>query len=150
MITKDDALNQHMFYHATRRNSDGSALRCRANGRCRTWKRKPEAFRLPVKYGLKTCFYLDNNNAHEWYTEDITEFIRFTYYRERDSQGGPVSFFVRHTNYESYYYLGGYPPRLRYVRKELAKRLGLQEDTPQGILEDALDDYLAEHNGKMP
>jgi hypothetical protein len=54
------------FYHVRLKNADGSPLRCRANGRCKVWKREPARFRLPVKYGLRECFYLEPSNAHEW------------------------------------------------------------------------------------
>jgi len=39
----------------------------RVNGRCATWKRDPERFELPIKYGLKTCSYLTNRNAGEFH-----------------------------------------------------------------------------------
>lgn len=73
MITKEDALSHSMFYHTTLRNSDGTAVRCRANGKCKIWKRDPKGFRLPVKYGLKECFYLTPANANQWCVFDPTE-----------------------------------------------------------------------------
>lgn len=77
MITKEMAVEAGLkgygtFYHVSARNADGTAVRCRVNGKCKTWKRRPEAFRLPVKYGLKEYFYLDNGNAKEWLTVDPT------------------------------------------------------------------------------
>lgn len=66
MVTKDQAVTCRNFVHVIERNADGSKLRCRANGRCKTWKTRPGEFRLPVKYGLKTCFYLTHANADEW------------------------------------------------------------------------------------
>lgn len=60
---------QH-FYHRTKRNADGTAVRCRANGACKTWKTRPDDFRLPVKYGLKTCFYITPHNANEWLVDE--------------------------------------------------------------------------------
>jgi len=36
----------------------------RVNGKIKTWKRDPERFQLPIKYGLKTCDYLTNENAY--------------------------------------------------------------------------------------
>lgn len=56
----------HKFWHRFLRNTDGSPIRCRKIGEIKTWKRDPASFRLPVKYGLKTCFYLDPNTMHEW------------------------------------------------------------------------------------
>lgn len=65
-VTKEHALTEHNFVHATRRNADGSRLRCRASGACKTWKKRPDDFRLPVKYGLRHSFYITPENAHEW------------------------------------------------------------------------------------
>lgn len=73
MITKEQAMTLGMFYHVTARNADGTAVRCRANGRCKTWKTRPDDFRLPVKYGLKRCFYLTPRNADEWLPYDPSE-----------------------------------------------------------------------------
>lgn len=73
MITKTDALTRQQFFHVTARNSDGTAVRCRANGACKTWKTRPDDFRLPVKYGLRDCFYLTPSNADEWLAFDPTE-----------------------------------------------------------------------------
>lgn len=67
MITLAMALNgPHEFYHVRLRNRDGSAVRCRRNGACKTWVTRPGEFRLPVKYGLKECFYITHANAAEW------------------------------------------------------------------------------------
>jgi hypothetical protein len=69
MIDKAKAENLlygQVLHHRTLKNADGSPARCRVNGRCKTWKRRPEDFCLPVKYGLRDCFYLTPANAHEW------------------------------------------------------------------------------------
>ncbi len=76
MITKEIAATARTFYHVRLRNHDGSALRCRANGRLKLWKTRPDDWRLPVKYGLKGCFYLEPRNAHEWLVIDPTEEAR--------------------------------------------------------------------------
>ncbi len=73
MITKRDAETARHFFHLTARNADGTAVRCRANGRCKTWKTRPDDYRLPVKYGLRSCFYLTPSNADEWSTADPTD-----------------------------------------------------------------------------
>lgn len=75
MITKDTAVELgntgKTLYHKKMRNADGTPVRCRVNGRCKTWKTRPEEFRLPVKHGLKTCFYItDCSGAHEWTTSE--------------------------------------------------------------------------------
>lgn len=68
-ITKTIAVNLNYrdeMHHKTSTNSDGSPTRCRVNGACKTWKTRPAEFRLPVKHGLKTCFYIDQTNADDW------------------------------------------------------------------------------------
>lgn len=66
MITKEQAMTERNFEHTTVKNADGSALRCRANGKCKTWKTRPNEFKLPVKHGLFNYFYIDQDNAEEW------------------------------------------------------------------------------------
>ena len=72
MVTLQQALTVREFFHRTLRNADGSALRCRASGACKTWKTRPNEFRLPVKYGLRDSFYLTHDNAADWLTFDPT------------------------------------------------------------------------------
>lgn len=36
----------------------------RANGKCQTWKTRPDEFKLPIKYGLREYGYLTHENAH--------------------------------------------------------------------------------------
>lgn len=69
MVTKEQAMTARNFEHVSLKNADGTPVRCRANGACKTWVTRPDDFRLPVKYGLKTCFYIEGGacgNAHEW------------------------------------------------------------------------------------
>ena len=69
MLTKEQAISADhgaTFHHKWEKNSDGTPVRCRKNGQCKTWKREPEKFRLPVKYGLRDCFYISERNAEEW------------------------------------------------------------------------------------
>lgn len=61
-----NAKHRDEFEHVTLKNADKTPLRCRVNGQCKTWSTRPESFRLPVKHGLKTCFYITEENAHEW------------------------------------------------------------------------------------
>lgn len=42
--------------------------RAKVNGRCRTWKREPEKFALPMKHGLYVYFYITPENANDWST----------------------------------------------------------------------------------
>lgn len=63
MITKEIAEKLHIgqvLYHETERNADGTALRCRVNGKCKTWKRDLSRFKLPVKHGVNNRFYIDS------------------------------------------------------------------------------------------
>lgn len=41
--------------------------RCRVTGACKTWKRIPVRFRLPVKWGLRTSGAIEEGNAYEWH-----------------------------------------------------------------------------------
>lgn len=70
MITKEQAvtlgLNGGTLHHMTKKNSDGTPIRCRVNGKCQTWKTRPLEFRLPVKHGLRNTFQITQDNAHEW------------------------------------------------------------------------------------
>ena len=43
---------------------DCKPVRWRANGKCKTWKRNPERFQLPIKHGLYNYAYITNENAH--------------------------------------------------------------------------------------
>lgn len=61
MITKEMAVSAKggtIFYHETLKNADGSPLRGRVNGACKTWKTRPHDFRLPMKHGMYECFYI--------------------------------------------------------------------------------------------
>lgn len=69
MITLSVAVSagyRQEFHHKTLKNADGTAVRCRVNGKCKVWKTRPNDFQLPVKYGLKECFYITPNNANDW------------------------------------------------------------------------------------
>jgi len=71
MLTKDQAATARgTLYHTKLRNADGTPVRCRVNGKCKTWKTRPEEFQLPVKYGLRGCFYITPGNAHQWTTDE--------------------------------------------------------------------------------
>lgn len=54
------------FWHRLQRNTDGSPVRCRKSGKMKKWKTSTDQFRQPVKYGLKTSFYINPLNIHEW------------------------------------------------------------------------------------
>jgi hypothetical protein len=44
-----------------------SIVRVRVSGACKTWKRNPEAFRVPVKYGMYESGELTNVNASQFH-----------------------------------------------------------------------------------
>ena len=69
MITKEIAVNsqyRQIFHHISLKNADMTPVRCRVNGKCKTWVKSPANFRLPVKHGLKQCFYINQDNAMQW------------------------------------------------------------------------------------
>lgn len=67
-ITFDNCFDSNItFEHRTITNADGSPIRLRRNGKTQTWKSRPNEFRIPVKYGLRSCLYINNSNAHEFY-----------------------------------------------------------------------------------
>lgn len=41
--------------------------RWRVNGKVKTWKRQPDNFEVPIKYGLRDYHYLHNLNAYNFH-----------------------------------------------------------------------------------
>lgn len=66
MVTKEQALTAQHFEHVTAKNADGTPMRCRANGACKTWKTRPLEFCLPVKRGMYEHGYITQGNADQW------------------------------------------------------------------------------------
>ena len=69
MITKEMAITAHtgtVFYNVRLTNKDGTPTRARVNGKCKTWKRSPSEWQLPMKHGLRTCFYIHSGNCMDW------------------------------------------------------------------------------------
>lgn len=58
MITKEQAMDTRIKYFV---EEDGKVWR--RNGKCKTWKTRPEDFELPVKHGLRNYGYITHNNA---------------------------------------------------------------------------------------
>lgn len=52
--------------HIMSRGKKPHLIGVRANGRCKTWKTRPDDFSLPIKYGLRECAYITPRNASEW------------------------------------------------------------------------------------
>lgn len=73
-VTKEIAMSAKygdIFYSKTLMQGSKGArtlLRVRVSGKCKTWKRTPNRFHLPVKYGLYNSWVIDQNNCHEWET----------------------------------------------------------------------------------
>lgn len=59
-----------VLYHKTYRNADGTPMRWRVNGKVRTWKKTPDRIQVPIKYGLKLCGYLNEQNVKDF---ELTE-----------------------------------------------------------------------------
>jgi hypothetical protein len=56
MVTKEQALTCNHFKMGR--------FNWRRNGKTKTWKRSPERFQVPIKFGLYTYGYLTEVNAH--------------------------------------------------------------------------------------
>jgi hypothetical protein len=55
-----------VLHHTTATNSDGTPLCARVNGAVKTWRTRPGAFSVPMKHGLRSHFYLTEDNAADW------------------------------------------------------------------------------------
>lgn len=76
MITKEVAtslIHGTILYSKKYISKQGKPIVCRVTGECKTWKKRPRAFRLPVKYGFRDCFYIDESNGGDWRKEDTNE-----------------------------------------------------------------------------
>jgi len=51
----------HSNYH---KNSDGTCMRWRVNGRVKLWKRNADKVQVPIKYGLRDYDYLHEGNLN--------------------------------------------------------------------------------------
>ena len=45
----------------------GNPSKIRVNGKTKLWVRTPERIQVPVKYGLKDCFYITENNLNNFF-----------------------------------------------------------------------------------
>lgn len=60
-ITRETVADANEFWHRYMRYADNSPVRCR-----RTGKTRPTDYRIPVKCGLKECFYITPETAINW------------------------------------------------------------------------------------
>lgn len=57
------------FWHRSLTDSRGFPMKCHSNGKLKTWKTRPNDFQLPVKYGIRQCFYITPSNHKDWVIE---------------------------------------------------------------------------------
>lgn len=73
MLTKSEALalrhGQNLF-SGIANDRQGNPVKCRVNGKCQTLKLTPAFFKLPVKHGLRNCFYISLDNMNDWFTSE--------------------------------------------------------------------------------
>jgi hypothetical protein len=74
MVTRDEALTADRFHYAgmfgdAPKCAVGKPERWRRNGATKTWKTRPDDFRVPVKFGLREYSYIDHDNADDFHTE---------------------------------------------------------------------------------
>lgn len=74
LLEKRAAENKSLgpFFHITSKNRKGQAHSVRVSGKMQTWKRDPERFRVPWKFGMYDNGEVNQDNMHEWLTEDPT------------------------------------------------------------------------------
>lgn len=65
-MNKNDAMTARRFEHVLLKNKDGTPLRARANGKCKTWKTRPTEFLLPVKHGMYDYGHISHLTASQW------------------------------------------------------------------------------------
>ena len=77
MITKEEAVTSDEFHHGNchrvvgpRGNIKVYSTIVRRGGKTKTWKRSPESFKVPVKHGIKTWFWITEVNSENWHTKE--------------------------------------------------------------------------------
>lgn len=72
MITKAVALKlrNETIYSLYYANADGTPQRWRVNGQVKTWKTRPNDFRLPIKRGMREFGYIDQINGGDFTTNE--------------------------------------------------------------------------------
>jgi len=73
-VTREQALTENEFHygecvrtHGPRGGINEEIVQWRRNGATKTWKREPDRFQVPVKYGMRDYSYLDDTNADEFH-----------------------------------------------------------------------------------
>jgi hypothetical protein len=77
-ITRNDAMTCHEFHE--NHEPAGKIYAWRRNGATQTWKTRPEDYRLPVKYGLRSYDAITPASAHLFHRADQcpTRHVRVT------------------------------------------------------------------------
>ena len=74
MITKSIATtlkHGQTLYHVKLKNADGTPMRIRVSGACKTWKTRPDEFQFPFKHGLYRNGHITGGfNNDEWCTTE--------------------------------------------------------------------------------
>lgn len=66
-LTRQTAMTARNFWHRTATYKNGiTPIEVRRNGATKTWKRQPDKFKIPVKYGMYEFFYITDADAAEW------------------------------------------------------------------------------------
>lgn len=74
ILNRRTAMTASRFYHRTALYKDGIRhIEARRNGATKTWVRRPNEFRIPVKYGMYDCFYITDKDASNWSTVPIPD-----------------------------------------------------------------------------
>ena len=67
MITKDVCARLTWRQEVYMCSFRDRVVKVRVNGALKTWKTEPERFRLPVKYGLRECGAIDQDNCDRFF-----------------------------------------------------------------------------------
>jgi hypothetical protein len=65
-VNRENAMTANRFEHVSSKNADKTPTRAKRNGKTKTWVTRPQEYKIPVKYGLKTCFYITPENCDDW------------------------------------------------------------------------------------
>ena len=69
LLTKENQEGVSIFFSTVLKNADKTRLRARRNGKTKTWKTRPNEFKIPVKHGMYDYGYIDAATAKYWYID---------------------------------------------------------------------------------
>ena len=77
MVTKEECINETLFHYGTcsrvvgpRGGVKEDVVQVRASGKCQTWIRDKNKFRLPIKWGLYKSSEITHENADLFHIEE--------------------------------------------------------------------------------